>query len=63
VKLDIPAGTQPGTQFKVKGKGLPRPSRFGKGDEYVIADIYVPMNLNGRQKDALKGLLKDGTLQ
>ncbi|MDA4136547.1 MAG: molecular chaperone DnaJ [Thaumarchaeota archaeon] len=63
VQLNIPAGTQPGATFKVKGKGLPRLSRFGKGDEYVIANIYVPKSLNGKQKDALRGLLKDGNLQ
>lgn len=63
VKLQIPAGTQPGQSFKVKGKGLPRVSHFGKGDEYVRANIYVPKNLNGKQKDALKGLLRDGNLQ
>jgi molecular chaperone DnaJ len=63
VKLDIPSGTQPGAQFKIKGKGLPRLGRFGKGDEFVVANVYVPKNLNGRQKDALRGLLKDGNLQ
>ena len=63
VKLQIPAGTQPGQSFKVKGKGLPRLSHFGKGDEYVKANIYVPKSLNGRQKDALKNILKDGNLQ
>ena len=63
VKLQIPAGTQPGASFKVKGKGLPRPSHFGKGDEYVVTNVYVPKGLNGKQKDALRGLLKEGNLQ
>ena len=30
VKLDIPAGTQPGAPFKIKGKGLPRLARLRK---------------------------------
>ena len=63
VKLQIPPGTQPGQTFKVKGKGLPRASRFGRGDEYVRASIHVPRNLSGRQKELLHGVLKDGNLQ
>jgi molecular chaperone DnaJ len=63
VNMDIPAGTQPGATFKVKGKGLPRLSHYGKGDEYVVANVYVPKSLNGKQKDILKGLLKEGNLQ
>lgn len=63
VSVDIPAGTQPGASFKVKGKGLPRPSRFGKGDEYVIANVYVPKSLNGKQKDLLRALQNEGKVQ
>lgn len=63
VKLQIPAGTQPGQSFKIKGKGLPRIARFGRGDQYVKASVYVPRNLNGKQKDLLRALLKDGPPQ
>ena len=61
--LDIPSGTQPGTQFKIKGKGLPRLNSFGKGDEYAVVRVDVPKSLNGRQKDLLKQLQREGKVQ
>jgi molecular chaperone DnaJ len=56
VVLSIPAGTQPGTVFKVKGKGMPRIGSGGKGDEYVRVNVVVPRNLSREQKDVLKKL-------
>lgn len=53
VKLQIPQGTQPGSVFKVKGKGLPR-SGWGKGDEYVRVNVEIPKNLTDQQKELLK---------
>jgi molecular chaperone DnaJ len=61
--LDIPSGTQPGTQFKIKGKGLPRLNSFGKGDEYAVVRVDVPKSLNGRQKDLLKQVQREGKVQ
>jgi molecular chaperone DnaJ len=61
--LDIPSGTQPGTQFKIKGKGLPRLNSFGKGDEYAVVRVDVPKSLSGRQKDLLKQLQREGKVQ
>jgi molecular chaperone DnaJ len=61
--LDLPPGTQPGTQFKVKGKGLPRLNSFGKGDEYAVVRVDVPKSLNGRQKDLLKQVLREGNVR
>ena len=59
VKLSIPAGTQPGTVFKVKGKGMPKIKGWGKGDEYVKVDVTIPKSLSGGQKDLLKRFLED----
>ena len=56
VKLKVPNGTQPGTVFKVRGKGLPRFGRWGKGDQYVKVNVEVPRNLNGKQRELLKQL-------
>jgi len=56
VKLKVPSGTQPGTLFKVRGKGLPRFGKWGKGDEFVKVNIEVPRNLSGQQKELLKQL-------
>ncbi len=62
-KLDIPAGTQPGATFKIKGKGLPKLNSFGKGDEFVVTGVYVPKSLSGRQKEMLRSLLQEGKVQ
>ena len=36
VKLKIPAGTQTGTKFRLKGKGVPNVRGYGQGDQYVV---------------------------
>jgi len=54
VKLSVPGGTQPGTVFKVKGRGLPKYGGWGKGDEYVKVNVEVPRSLTGQQKELLK---------
>lgn len=53
-KLKIPAGTQTGTVFKLKGKGAPRLHGNSKGDELVKVTIETPKKLNSDQKLALK---------
>lgn len=54
VKLEIPHGTQPGSVFKVKGKGLQRSGGWGKGDEYVRVSVEIPKNLSNQQKELMK---------
>ena len=54
VKLKVPAGTQPGTIFRVQNQGMPRLGRRGKGDLLVKATVVVPKTLNERQKLALR---------
>lgn len=54
VKYDLPAGTQTGTTFRLRGKGIPRLQRTGRGDQYVTVNIQVPSNLTSAQKDALR---------
>jgi molecular chaperone DnaJ len=61
--LEVSSGTQPGSQFKIKGKGLPRLNSFGKGDQYVVVRVDVPKSLNGRQKDLLRQLQREGKVQ
>lgn len=53
VELKIPAGTQSGTKFRIRGAGMPRLRGGGKGDLYVIVNVVVPKNLKGEQKEAL----------
>lgn len=53
VKYPVPSGTQPGTVFRLKGKGVPRVNLNGRGDQYVNVIVEVPKNLNDKQKEAL----------
>ena len=54
VKYNIPEGTQSGTTFRLKGKGIPALNGRGRGDQYVTVYIETPRNLNREQKEALK---------
>ena len=54
VKYDIPEGTQTGTTFRLRGKGIPNMSGHGRGDQYVTVNIETPRNLTREQKEALR---------
>ncbi len=50
----MPEGTQSGTVFRLRNKGIQYVNGHGRGDQYVKVNIEVPRNLSGKQKDALK---------
>ncbi len=54
VKLKVPAGTQPNTLIRIKGKGVTRLNNGGRGDHFVKVKITVPNKLNSRQKELLQ---------
>jgi molecular chaperone DnaJ len=54
VSMRIPAGTQSGTVFRLKGKGMPELRKPGRGDELVTVSVRIPGPLSGRQKDAME---------
>ena len=54
VKFTIHEGTQPGDEFKLKGKGIKRLNYSGYGDQYVKIVLEVPKNLSKEQKELLK---------
>ena len=54
LKLKIRPGTQPGTLFRLQGKGMPRLRYSGRGDEYVRLLVEVPSKLSRKQKDLLR---------
>jgi molecular chaperone DnaJ len=54
VDLKIPAGTQSGTKFRLDGKGVP--TKRGRGDQIVIANVKTPENLTRKQKKLMKEL-------
>jgi len=53
VKYDIPAGTQPGSVFKLRGKGIQNLRSKSRGDQLVKIIVDVPEKLNTEQKEAL----------
>lgn len=59
VKYTIPAGTQSGTLFRLKGKGIPRVNSEGRGDQYVKVIVDIPKNLNEKQKEALRVFMEE----
>jgi molecular chaperone DnaJ len=52
VVLRIPAGTQPGRRFRIKGQGVERNGR--RGDQLVQVNITVPENLSAEQQEMMK---------
>jgi molecular chaperone DnaJ len=56
VELKVPEGTQSGTVFKLKNRGVTYQDGHTKGDHLVTVIIKTPKNLNRKQKEALKEL-------
>ena len=53
-KLKIPAGTQTGTEFRLRGKGVPRLRGYGQGDQRVKVRVVTPTRLSEKQKEVLR---------
>jgi len=56
--IDVPSGTQPGSRFRLRGKGMPNVSGRGHGDLYVVARAAVPKKLTREQKHLLEELAR-----
>ena len=54
--LNLPQGTQPGSEFRIKGKGVPHLHGSRRGDLLVTIDVRVPGSLDNRQQELLKEL-------
>lgn len=56
VKLTIPEGTQPGSVFRLRGKGIPylQSKGGGRGDQFVTITVTVPKNMTAEQKERLR---------
>ena len=53
-KLEIPDGTQTGSTFRIRGKGIKHLDGHGQGDEYVMVKVVTPKNLNNKEKELLR---------
>jgi len=54
VTMTIPPGTRSGQELRLKGRGMPRASGEGRGDQYVTIQIVVPKNLSEKQRELLE---------
>ncbi len=61
VEYNLPEGTQSGTTFRLRGKGIQYLNGRGRGDMYVKCDVEIPKKLNKTQREALKKF--EGTLK
>ncbi|HSV73972.1 MAG TPA: molecular chaperone DnaJ [Chthonomonadales bacterium] len=57
-ELDIPAGTQPGSTFRLRDRGAPDLGGRGRGHQYVIVQVQVPTKLSGEQRQLLRELAR-----
>jgi molecular chaperone DnaJ len=57
-ELEIPGGTQTGRTFRLRGQGIPRLQRNGRGDMLVSVRVVTPTNLTNEQKNLLRELAK-----
>ncbi len=56
VKMRIPAGTQPGHNLRLRGKGMPRYGGYGRGDQIVTIQLEVPTELSAEQRTLVEQL-------
>ena len=54
VKIKIPAGTQSGKIFRLKGKGLPSVQRYGRGDQLVHVNLWTPKKVSDKERRMLE---------
>ena len=61
VEVNVPEGTQSGTTFRLRGKGIQYVNGRGRGDMYVKCEVEIPKKLSRTQREALKKF--EGTLK
>ncbi|MCY8233549.1 molecular chaperone DnaJ [Priestia endophytica] len=59
VKLKVPAGTQTGTNFRLRGKGVPNVRGYGQGDQHVVILVITPTKLSEKQKELLRDFAEE----
>jgi curved DNA-binding protein len=59
-KIKIPPGTQSHTKMRLKGLGLPRFQKEGRGDEYVKVIVKIPKRVSERSKGLIQDLSREG---
>jgi molecular chaperone DnaJ len=62
-KIKIPAGTQGGRIFRLKGKGFPVINSYEKGDQLIHVNIWTPQQVSGEEKEMLEKMQKSKNFQ
>ena len=55
-RIEVAAGTQPGTVVTLRGRGMPTIGRGRRGDQRVVLNVVIPRNLSGRQRELVEEL-------
>ncbi len=62
-KIKIPAGTQSGKIFRLKGKGFPAVNSYEKGDQLIYVNVWTPQHLSAEEKAMLEKLSQSPNFQ
>ncbi len=62
-KIKIPAGTQSGKIFRLKGKGFPEVNGYGRGDELINVSVWTPTTVSNEERDALEKMRNSDNFQ
>jgi len=62
-KIKIPAGTQSGKIFRLKGKGFPNVNSYEKGDQLIQVNVWTPQHVSSAEKEMLEKLQQSENFQ
>lgn len=62
-KIKIPAGTQSGKIFRLKGKGFPAVNSYEKGDQLIYVNVWTPQHVSAEEKAMLEKMNGSGNFQ
>ena len=60
IKLKVPEGTQSGDVLKVRGKGAPSASGYGRGDLLIQIKVDIPRHISKKTKELIQEMKKEG---
>jgi molecular chaperone DnaJ len=62
-KIKIPAGTQSGKIFRLKGKGFPEVQGYSRGDQLINVNVWTPQSVSPEEKEALDKMAVSGNFK
>lgn len=62
-RITIPEGTQPGKILRLKNKGIPGINSYGRGDQLIYVNVFVPKSISGEEKKRMKELRDSDNFQ